>query len=169
MSTTTRRTNSQLLQTNQSFVTTDDIKEQRRNIFPVNSQDSICLIVSSCFFLIPGCYAFNNSLHFYGIVSFVTTAISINYWRHAVEGWRRTADLWTAKISFAVYFVTGCCFLRDLQVLAFGIPGCVLILVCYYLSSQHWEKDSWMWVYFHMLFHLFVALVKFLVLSPVGL
>ena len=163
MSTVTRRKTSTMVTTNDKF-SSHHMKKQRRNIFPVSNQDSICLMVSSCFFLIPGCYAFNNSLYFHGIVSFVTTAISINYWRHAVEGWRRTADLWTAKISFVIYFISGCVFVRDLQLLAIGIPGCMLILVCYYLSSRYWEKDSWMWVYFHMLFHLFVALEQFLVL-----
>ena len=81
-----------------------------------------------------------------------------------MEGWRHSADLFVAKASFATYFISGCFFVRDLRVLAVGIPGCAMIVILYYLSNRYWDKDSWMWVYFHMGFHLFVALEQFLVL-----
>ena len=137
----------------------------RKNTFPVNTHDSTCLVVSSCFFLIPGFYAFYNDLSFYGLVSALTTLASVNYWRFAVEGWRRSADLVIAKVSFATYFISGLLFIRDLRALAIGIPGCVMIIFCYHLSHRYWDEDSGTWVYFHMLFHLFVALEQFLVLS----
>lgn len=136
----------------------------RRNAFPVHPHDSICLVVSSCFFLIPGCYAFYTALYFYGCVSFLTTLVSANYWRHAVHGWRRTADLITAKVSFAIYFISGCLFIQDPKTVVVGIPGCAMIIFCYYSSNRLWDMDSWTWVYFHMSFHLFVALEQFLVL-----
>jgi hypothetical protein len=70
------------------------------NIFIVNKHDAICLIVSSCFFLIPGGCVLSVELPFCGIVSAVTTLVSANYRRDAIEGMRRNADLITAKVSF---------------------------------------------------------------------
>ena len=135
-----------------------------RNVVPIAKRDSMLLMFSSCFFLIPGGYAIFEALYFYAAVSFVTTIVSVNYWRHAVEGFRRTADLWTAKLSFAIYFISGCFFIRNLNLLVIGIPGCCLIILFYNLSIRYWNLDSPLWVYFHMIFHVFVALEQFLVL-----
>lgn len=146
----------------------NDPKEQwvkrRRNVFPVSSHDSHCLMISSCFFLIPGIYACKVSSYLYFLVSFITTAVSINYWRDAVEGHRRTADLVTAKVSFSIYFISGCLCVRDLHLLMIGIPGCCCIVLCYLMSNRYWDLDSPLWVYFHMAFHLFVALEQYLII-----
>jgi hypothetical protein len=122
-----------------------------------NINDSRHLVVSSCFFLAPGIYAFSNSLYPYGILSFITTVISVNHWRNPIMGLRRTADLITAKVSFAIYFVSGCFFVRDIQLLGWGIPGCAGIILFYFLSNKFSSSHPNIWVYFHMLFHLFVA------------
>lgn len=167
-----RGRNSSNMDTNDDHFRTDNLLNKpsqfpndkvRRNVFPVNWHDSVCLVISSCFFLVPGAYGFANALYYYGVVSVITTAVSVNYWRYAVEGMRRSADLITAKVSFAIYFVSGFFFL-NLRLLAIGIPGCILIIVFYMLSNRYWDKDSHLWVYFHMGFHLFVALEQFLVL-----
>ena len=138
-----------------------------RNIFPVNQHDAICLIVSSCFFLIPGGYAFSVDLPFYGIVSAVTTLVSANYWCDAVEGMRRNADLITAKVSFGIYCVSGFYYMRDWRLFAVGIPGVCGIGFFYYMANKYWDLDSQYWVYFHMLFHLFVALEQALVIYAI--
>lgn len=142
----------------------EGITRQRRNIYPIASIDSFCLVVSSTFFLIPGIFAFSRSFYLFGVVSVVTTAVSVNYWRNAVEGYRRTADLITAKTSFAIYFTSGCMYIRDPMLLAIGIPGCICIIFCYVMSSRYWALDLPHWKWFHMMFHLFVALEQFLVL-----
>lgn len=147
----------------------NDDKRSRRNIFPVNFYDSACLMISSCFFLIPGGYGFANNLMFFGFVSLITTIVSINYWRYAVEGPRRTADLVTAKVSFIIYFVTGCMFVRNITILIIAVPGCLGIFLFYYLSNVYWNKDSSMWVYFHMAFHFCVAFEQFLVVYGICL
>ena len=142
----------------------EGMTRQRRNIYPIASIDSFCLVVSSTFFLIPGIFAFSCSLYLFGVVSAVTTAVSVNYWRNAVEGYRRTADLITAKTSFVIYFFFGCMYIRDPVLLAIGVPGCVCIIFCYAMSSRYWALDLPHWKWFHMMFHLFVALEQFLVL-----
>jgi hypothetical protein len=140
----------------------------RQNKHPIPFEQSVYLVVSSCFFLIPGAYAFISSwpLVLYGLVSVVTTLVSANYWRDAVSGsWRHKADLVIAKVSFVIYFVSGIVFFgKNMHFLAVGIPGCLAIITCYVMSLRMWDADSSTWVYFHMMFHLFVALEQFLVL-----
>jgi hypothetical protein len=41
----------------------------RRNEFPVKKFDSYCLIISSCFFLLPGAFGILYQLYLYSIVS----------------------------------------------------------------------------------------------------
>jgi hypothetical protein len=69
-----------------------------------------------------------------------------------------------AKISFAIYFLTGFLNIKDSGVLVLAWPICFAIIGFYALSSVFWEKDSAFWVYFHMLFHFFVAVEQYLVL-----
>jgi hypothetical protein len=97
-------------------------EKNTRNKFPVGTHDSICLIVSSCFFLIPGIYAFVQVLPFWGAVLAITTIVTANYWRDAVKGFRRNADLVTAKVSFGIYFVSGLVYMRDWKLFAVVSP-----------------------------------------------
>ena len=98
-------------------------KQKRRNVFPIPFYESLCLVMSSCFFLLPGYYAFLENLPFHGSVSIVTTIVSANYWRYAVEGTRRNVDLIVAKVSFMIYCASGFWFTRDWRLYAVGIPG----------------------------------------------
>jgi hypothetical protein len=109
----------------------------RRNNFPINRHDSRLLVASSCLFSINGIFAFFASLYLYSVVSIITTFVSINYWRYAIEGTRRTADLITSKVSFGIYFISGCIFVRDWNLLAIGIPVCIGIIVFYNLSCRY--------------------------------
>lgn len=140
---------------------------QRRNVFPVGTYESLCLVVSSCFFLFPCCYASFVDLPLYSAVSFVTTVVSANYWRHAVEGVRRNADLVVAKVSFVIYCASGFWYARDWEVYSIGLPALAGIGVCYYLSNRYWERDLPHWVYFQMFFHFFVALEQALVIYAI--
>jgi hypothetical protein len=135
--------------------------------FPLDDIDTpkthVLLIISSGFFMIPGMYALTHRAYFLGILSIFTTFVSINYWRDAVDGWRRNADLFAAKLSFAVYFVVGVLHVRDWHLLMAGWPNTALILMFYYLANMLWEKGSNKWIYFHMAFHFFVSIGQLIV------
>ena len=122
------------------------------------------LVISSCFFLIPGYYAFLLGLYWYLATSAITTIVSINYWRYAVPGLRRSLDMVIAKISFTIYFVTGVLNINNLSVLYISWPLCGGILTCYYYSKKMWEKNSETWIFYHMMFHVFVAIGQCVVL-----
>ena len=123
----------------------------------------ILLVISSCFFLIPGIYAVMYKVYHLALLSAITTAISINYWRDAVDGWRRNDDLLVAKVSFVIYFVTGVVHIRDWHILVVGWPNTALMLLSYTIANWQWSIGSEYWIYFHMAFHLFVSLGQLIV------
>ena len=139
--------------------------EDNDNTFewPIPLSLSIWLVVSSCFFLIPGIYAFSTRCYFYGVVSTITTINSVNHWRKAESGFRQNVDRVVATISFVIYLVTGLCFLRGLLLFALALPGVILIILCFHLSHKMAEAGSGRWIYFHFSFHVFVALEQLLV------
>jgi hypothetical protein len=132
--------------------------------FPIDRFSCWLLVVSSCFFLIPGTYAFTLNLYFYGVVSYLTTMFSVNFWYYGLDDWRRALDGYTAKVSFAIYFVTGCVFIRNLTIWLIGIPGCLGIIFGFYMSQKAFSNNNTAWAYYHMIFHLFVAFEQALVL-----
>jgi hypothetical protein len=141
-----------------------DIK--RRNGFPVPLFDAACLMLSSCSFLIPANYAYQNDLVMYCITSIVTTVISIMYWYHAIPGWRRNADLIVSKASFGIYFITGLFFIRTINT-TIGWPLCAAIIGFYMAANKLWERDSAYWMFFHMMFHFSVAIEQLVVIMAI--
>jgi hypothetical protein len=135
-----------------------------RSEYSISEIDSYCLIFSSCFFLIPGYCALLYGLYFYLATSVVTTIVSVNYWRNAVPGWRRWCDLFVAKLSFLIYFCTGLIYIKNHQILFIAWPICGGIIMFYFLSNRMWKRGCHTWVFYHMMFHLFVAVEQFIVL-----
>lgn len=135
-----------------------------RKVYPISEVDANYLILSSFFFLLPGYYAYISGLPLYLATSSITTLASVNYWRNAVPGWRRTIDIIVAKASFIIYFVTGTCRIKEIEVLFMAWPICAIIAACYISSNKQWERDSHTWIFYHMSFHFFVALEQYIVL-----
>jgi hypothetical protein len=159
-----KKVNQKIINQDANTSAIDPNPQEKRNKFPVANTDANCLIISSCFFLIPGFYAFLIGQYFYLATSLVTTIVSVNYWRDAMPGIRRDADLFVAKGSFTIYFLTGIISIRDKEILYIAWPVCIGIISFYSLANWLWEKDSCRWVYAHMCFHLFVGLEQYIVL-----
>ena len=60
------------------------------------------LVLSSYFFIIPSYYAYINKLYLHSIILFLTSVISVNYWKKATYSWRRNMDLIFSKFSFII-------------------------------------------------------------------
>ena len=138
--------------------------DQPRKVFPLTEVGSNYLIMSSCFFILPGYYAFTEGLNLHLVTSAVTTLASINYWRDAVPGWRRTTDMLIAKMSFLIYVATGICHIEEAIVFRMAWLICLVIALCYISSNKLWGEDSHLWIFSHMSFHFFVALGQYIVL-----
>ena len=119
-------------------------------------------MVSSLTFIIPACLACIYRQPVFAIVSFLTTMVSLNYWRDPVPGIRKTADFIVAKLSFFVYFYFA---IIKIQWNIFCLCLCLcifLLLVSFYLSCSFSQKKMkfphlFLWVYFHFVFHMFVT------------
>lgn len=136
----------------------------RKNVFPLSHHQSLLLVMSSTFFFASSLYAFLFRAYFLCATAFITALVSINYWRHALPGIRKTIDVVVARTSFAIFFITGCWFVRDFLLLVVGWSLFPFIVYFYYMSNLKWDEDSSSWVYFHNLFHLCVALEQIIVI-----
>ena len=131
--------------------------------FPKPFEITKWLCLSSCFFLVPGIYAFYNEFYLHGSVCVVTNILSINHWRKAEDGFRRKMDIIAAS-SGAVIYITSWIVYCENTCFLIGIPSISLVFVSFFLShylSVHWNSD---WVYVHALFHFAVSLSKMLVI-----
>jgi hypothetical protein len=129
--------------------------------FPKPLSETIWLVFSSFFFLVPGTYAFLNAyfykwLFLYGSLSLSTTVCSINHWRRAEDGIRRKMDIVAASIAFIAYVITGFVYLP--LYLSFVTVGTIIssFLVSDYLSRRNYPY----WFFTHMFFHFSVSVTK---------
>ena len=137
----------------------DSLKKVLKDAFPKGKS----LVISSLFFLIPSIYAGTHHVYSLSLLSAVTSAISINYWRDPCVGWRRNMDLMFAKISFVVYFLCGLYNIpKNENMLYFSV---IIIATCYGISNYFWIQKIRYWVYVHMIFHMFVAFGQFIVVD----
>jgi hypothetical protein len=122
------------------------------------------LVYTSWFFLIPGIYGYTHGLALHGILSAANAAISANYWRRPIEGTRRNADLIVSKISLAIYFVSGCVYVRDPLLCIAAVFGASSMFMCYCMANWLWNIRNRSWRRFYALFHVFVVIEQMIVL-----
>ena len=125
---------------------------------------SIWLVFSSCFFLLPAIYARSMHCYLFYYLSIITSLMSAIHWIQAETGLRQKIDILTAIVSFFIYFVTGVIFIRGYILLTLGIIGLFFMLSCFYLSHKMASIGSSKWICFHFCFHICVALEQLLVI-----
>lgn len=124
------------------------------------------LVVSSTFFLVPCICTIPKGMHFYTVMLILTWGISANYWRRATYGWRRDMDLVFSKISFTVFFTRGYMVvytspfntISDKIYICAGFTFLGFIIYFYRCSVCAYAVGSPLWIYYHMIFHLFIVL-----------
>ena len=107
------------------------------------------LVATSLLFQIPAIYAYRHGAYSWGTASFITSALSINYWRHPGHSWRRTVDVYWAWSAGCCFFVYGC----NTSVV-FSVHSLAWMLWCYHQSRIHQPR----WYLYHMAFHALAAL-----------
>jgi hypothetical protein len=130
------------------------------------ARDTGKLVLSSTFFLVPCVFTVPKGMHFYTAMLILTWGISVNYWRKATYGWRRDLDLVFSKISFVVFFSRGCAVvymspydtIYEKVYICTGFTFLGLIVYFYHCSVAAYNAGSPLWIYYHMLFHLFIVL-----------
>ena len=138
--------------------------------FPKPFSVTIWIVLSSCFFLVPGIYAFLNAyyychkwLYLYGSLSFCTTICSVNHWRKAENGIRRKTDKAAAWIAFIAYVVTGfVCLPIYLSFVTVGI-----IVSSFFVSDHLSQRHHPFWFLTHMFFHFSVSVTKCFIINDI--
>ncbi len=129
------------------------------------NETNYLLIGSSLFFLLPCFYAWVLKVYSLCLLTAATTIISINYWRHPCLGWRRDLDLYFAKFSFCCFFCIGAMNISDSALLRILYTNIFALFIFFGLSNYMWMKSvSYMWTYFHFIFHVFVTISQILVI-----
>lgn len=123
------------------------------------------LVASSCLFLFPSWYAYCHQLYVYSWLLMCTSAISVNYWRDATNGWRRNLDLVFSKIAFVVFVYQGMVHVRYVPYMITGYSGLFFLVRCYHISGMLWKKNVPHWYMYHCAFHAIIAYEQFIVLD----
>ena len=112
------------------------------------------IVASSLLFQIPAYYAYHNHIYSYAIGSFITSVLSMNYWRHATPSWRRNMDLYWAKTAGVCYFLHGMQYSPR-----WGIHISLLMVFLYYQSChQYTINPLGNWYLYHMMFHVIASI-----------
>jgi len=113
------------------------------------------LVGSSCTFLIPSLYVYRKN-KCYSAILIGTTFFSVNHWRKAENGFRRTLDLIYASFSFTTFLSLG------LQVIKnkWGYSCLAAIMYCYKMSHHVYQTKGpeSEWYIYHFMFHLLMTL-----------
>ena len=125
------------------------------------------ITVSSLLFLIPACYAYAHSMYDHTILLTLTSLISANYWRKATYSWRRNMDLIFSKISFAIYIYNGVKYSSSQSNLIEGILRLIFMFYCFCRSGYLFQKKEDSWVWYHVIFHIFIALEQLRILQDI--
>uniref|UniRef100_A0AB39J8Z3 Uncharacterized protein n=1 Tax=Florenciella sp. virus SA2 TaxID=3240092 RepID=A0AB39J8Z3_9VIRU len=111
------------------------------------------LVLSSCLFIAPSVLSFCKKLYLLSMMGFLTTIISINYWRKCSKGLRRNIDLFFSKLMFIVKTYHFMLYATKWSHYKYYISICLLVSIIYYIANQKIKY----WYLFHVLFHTLVV------------
>ena len=125
------------------------------------------ITLSSLLFLLPACYAYAHSMYDHTILLILTSFISANYWRKATYSWRRNLDLIFSKISFSIYIYNGVKYSGSQSKLIEGILRLIFMFYCFCRSGYLFKRKDVNWVWYHVIFHMFIALEQKVILRNI--
>jgi hypothetical protein len=131
--------------------------------------ESKWLVLSSCLFTLPACYAYYHEMYSYASLLVLTSVVSANFWRDANYSWRRDMDLVVAKRSLLTFISTGVIYVRYIPYMVAAYPGLCALAYAKYLSGKLWENKNPDWYKYHVLFHIVLCFELFIVLDSVRL
>ena len=127
------------------------------------------LTASSFFFSIPGIYSYYQYQLIYSPLLLISTSlISANYWRDALDDWRRQLDLFFAKVSFFYFTGATLFYVPPYLNVIVGLPNLYGIGYCYYKSHQYHITNKPWWKYYHFGFHSLMTVQMFITMSYMG-
>jgi hypothetical protein len=128
-------------------------------------QETKWIVLSSCFFLIPSSYAFQNQLYGNASLLLSMSLISVNYWRNARISWRRTTDLIYSKMMTIIFVTKGIYHKHTFPSLMVGFVCATGIVYFYHYSCTFHSEKKECWVQYHVIFHFLMTINMWLVVS----
>ena len=129
------------------------------------------IFYSSHLFLIPTIFAFYHSQYLFSVTSGITYVVSAAYWYNPIHGFRRDLDLIFAKISFSTYAIYNVLHLFNssesnsindifsllIREYSVELRNLYFIILFYNLSNGFSMMEWYIWIYFHVLFHIVIT------------
>ena len=131
-------------------------------------EQSKWIVASSSTFLIPSFYAYYKNIYHLSIISFITFAFSVNFWRNATYSLRRKIDIINANLAFTIFSLHGFYYINNLLHILICYPGFFLSIYLYQCSQYFFDKKDNNWVYCHVLFHLVMSIEKMFIVYNIS-
>ncbi len=126
---------------------------------------------SSFLFSFPATYGYMYyNLIYSPLLLYGMSIVSANYWRDAMDDWRRQIDIYFARTSFA-YFITSSLIYSPWKYNLFvGIPSLCGIVYCYDKSHEEYQYKGIHknWVRYHVGFHVLITSQLFIIMNYMG-
>jgi hypothetical protein len=123
------------------------------------------LTISSTFFIAPTIYGIYRGHTVLPLASLLTTAASVNYWLNPSNKDSRMIHLIVSKSCGVLYFLYGYHSVNSIQMRMAGYINLCLLLASYNASCILYNEYSNGWIPFHVAFHGFTTIGKFIVLA----
>ena len=130
-----------------------------------NVENDNILVCSSILFLIPAYIAYQNEMYLHSIVTILASVISCHNWlQYRKTNKSTTLDIYTARLSFIYFFISGCFIVKSYIIVLFGLLDAINCGIFYFASWQTVE-DKFTTNMLHFLFHMCVLIGKIIVVS----
>ena len=124
---------------------------------------------SSFFFTVPAMYSyFKYNIIFSPLLLCTTSLISANYWRNALDDWRRYLDLYFAKLSYVYFFGCSFYYIPAKYNITISIPNFLIMMYFFHKSDVEHKKNHKSWLYYHVGFHSLITLQLFIIFNYMG-
>jgi hypothetical protein len=130
------------------------------------------LMLSSMSFLIPAIYGFYSHSYGYTLISTTIFICSVNFWRDARHGMRRTIDIYVAHTGALLYIINGIYVLHikaniNMTHLMYIIypTGCTIYAMNHISTKRYYAYiNKHYWLKYHMIFHILCGLGQCIVI-----
>jgi hypothetical protein len=130
-----------------------------------NVENDNILVCSSILFLIPAYIAYQNEMYLHSIVTIFASLISCHNWlQYRKTNKSTTLDIYTARLSFILFFISGCFIVKSFIIVLFGFLDALNISM-FYVASCKTVEDKFTSNMLHFLFHMCVLIGKIIVVS----
>ena len=124
------------------------------------------IVVSSSFFMIPAVYGFYNNLYVLPLILFITSLVSMNFWRDAKYSWRRIIDRIVAKITFIVCYYHSIKYASMRLIFFLQYAGLFTFVYYYYMSNKYHGAPGW--YKYHVKFHILCVFTQLMIVQCVA-